>query len=193
MIKNLLAVTALAVAVSVPVVAFAGGDLEPTPQIVTRPAAPKATPVEVVKAETAAVVEAVTNDTRNHGLFLGVISSTQLSNWEFDELTADTGYLTYSPVTTGFSPVAGVIFGEAKGFILGAGYGINNTVKPYVTLASLGDDYIDGKINIGAQAGVQVALPVGLALDLGVLTPEVSEIGKSGSLALPYVGVGYRF
>ena len=187
MIKNLLAVAALAVAVSG--TAFAGGDLEPTPEIVTRPA--------VVVEDTAVVVATPVAvevaDVREHGLFLGAISDVQLSDWEFDELTADTGYLTYSPVTTGVSPVAGVIFGEAKGFILGAGYGINNTVKPYVTLASLGEDYTEGKIFIGAQAGVQVALPVGLALDLGVLTPEVEEIGKSGSLALPYVGVGYRF
>lgn len=191
MIKNLLAVAALAVAVSG--TAFAGGDLEPTPEIVTRPAQPVKDVAVVVKEKAEVVVAAVTNDTRDHALFLGAISDVQLSDWEFDELTADTGYLTYSPVTTGVSPVAGIIFGEAKGFIVGAGYGINDTVKPYVALNSNGADYFEGTVNVGAQAGVQVALPVGLALDLGVLTPEVEEIGKSGSLALPYVGVGYRF
>ena len=193
MIKNLVAVAVLIVAVTG--VAFAGGDLEPTPQIVERPVAKKPVVRVPTKVVAAPVVTMPEVDVRSHALFLGSIADRELSGFDnFGDIEWDeAGYVMYSPVVSGISPVLGVIFGDAEGFIAGAGYGFANKVKAYAALNTNGEEYFGGDRNTGAQAGVQVALPVGLALDLGVLAPEADRIGKSGGEAIPYVGVGYRF
>lgn len=192
MIKQLLVVAAIAVAVSGS--AFAGGGFEPAPVVKARPAAPAATkpsPVAVAKAAKAAVVAEVTSPrTRDHALFLGAFADRPVTTWDnLDDMEFNAGYVKYSPVTTGFSPVASVVFGDTKGFEVGAGYGISNKVKPYVTVGNLGSDYFSNN-SLVASVGVNVALPAGLALDLGVLSHDIKDLTET---VTPFVGVGYRF
>jgi len=179
--------------------AFAGGPnaqservvIEPAPVVVQEEVEPVTQPTLPV------IPTVVASTTRSHGLWLGSLSTRDLldDNAEGD-LTdgfGDIGYLNYSPVTTGFSPVVGVNFGDVKGFNLGLGYAFNNWIKPYVGVSSVhADDYLTSDAEIGAFAGTQIALPMGLGIDLGVAT-DAEEIGKSGNVALPFVGIGLRF
>jgi len=176
-----------AVAVLVSGSAFAGGGLEPEPTIVERPqpvqeVVPVPVPVPVVVTEVPSV--------RDQALFLGTFAGVELEDVDsLSDFDSEDYYLKWSPVTTGFSPVAQVIGGEdVWGVGGGVGYGFANLVKPYVSIDGTkfgGDDF-----NVGGSVGVNVALPVGLALDLGVATPDLDADDRQ---AFPFLGLGYRW
>ena len=143
-------------------------------------------------------------ETRAHALYLGVVSSEDFDVENFNDLDdldgedgdielGDSGYLNYSPMGEGLSPVLGVKFGAVKGFNAGLGYAFNNLVKPYIGVNTNDlDDYFTSDVTVGGFAGVNVALPYGFAFDLGVETPDLDGVGEGGD-ALPFAGVGYRW
>jgi len=203
MIKS---ITIAAVLMAASGIAMADGWGSPDPVVTKRPQPP--VEVTVVPQTTVTDTPVSVSRVKSHGLFLGSVSVEQVVEQDVQEVNFfdarlspldhntdwdQVGYLNYSPVTTGFSPVVGILFGEAKGFNLGLGYGLGNMVKPYVGLnTNHGDDYFTSDAEVGAFAGMQVALPLGLAVDLGVATPDADELGREADLH-PFAGVGFRW
>lgn len=142
---------------------------------------------------------------RNHGLFLGIYDDFEFNQSESVDSDGNdggieydrVGYLNYSPITNGLSPVVGVNFGDIKGFNLGGGYGLEYysvKLKPYFTVSTFDvDNYFTNDAEIGASIGVQFALPVGLAVDVGVSAPELVDFVESDTERSAFAGIGYRF
>jgi len=103
------------------------------------------------------------------------------------EVSVDTGYINYSSLSPGFSPVVGIKFGNLKGLNLGMGYGINNIFKPYVGASANSDEEYLTDVAVGVFVGVNSALMFdGLVLDVGV------ELVSEDNL-VSYAAFGWRW